>query len=48
MRNRRQRDREMDVDEVREYLDRIDREKAEREAAHEKARIKAILAVWMD
>jgi len=48
MRNRRQRDREMTADEMAEYLARIDREKAEREAEREKQRIRAVLAGWMD
>ena len=48
MRNRRSRDREMSADELAEYMARIDREKAEREAEREKQRIRAVLAVWMD
>ena len=49
MRNRRQRDREMSEDDMREYMARIDREKAEREAEREKQRKAAIVAaVWMD
>jgi hypothetical protein len=45
---RKRRDCEMTVEEMREYMARIEREKAEREAEREKARIKAILAVWED
>ena len=43
---RKRRDCEMTVEEMREYMARIDRERTEREVEREKARIKAILAVW--
>ena len=48
MKHRRPRDRQLTVEEMREQMSRIDREKAERETEREKARIKATLAVWED
>jgi hypothetical protein len=48
MRNRRQRDREMTEDELREHLARIEAEEAARKAAQEKERIRMVLAEWMD
>jgi hypothetical protein len=45
---RKRRDCEMTVEKMREYMARIEAEKAAREAEREKARIKAILAIWED
>ncbi len=45
---RKRRDCEMTVEEMREHMARIERERTEREAERENARIKAILAIWED
>ena len=48
MRQRKPRDREMDTDELREWMARVDAEKAEREEQRQRAKLKAVLAEWMD